>query len=390
MNLEIGQRIKNNQGTYYTIINKYLEGNLYFYDLKFDSGNILNRKYITETNQKKFYDLYFDEIVGKEFESNFCGKYKVISKNPDKKIGRDCSYTCLFEDGTEILARKQSITNGQISKPSNHLEGKIFSSNYSGDFLVLKQLDTIGKSDGSYQFKIRFLETNKEYIADRSQIINGTIYDIMYPNPRTHIYIGEGEYDLIKYRHIRSLLEGICSRCYDINNQAYINYGNKGVVVDNSWHNFQNFCRWYIKNSKWNIYGYELDIDKDIWSNVNHCDNKIYSSKTCLLIPQELNRFLVKDSVKCGVYIKGKKFKINNSYKYIFGTETTFSSFKEAKQVFAKFKYILWKENINKYKLPNNIKEILLRYDFSWSWIWENMTEEEILKEFYGNIGREI
>ena len=26
--------------------------------------------------------------------------------------------------------------------------------------------------------------------------------------------------------------------------------------------------------------------------------------------------------------------------------------------------------------------------DFFWSWVWEDMTEEEILKEFYGNIKR--
>ena len=61
----------------------------------------------------------------------------------------------------------------------------------------------------------------------------------------------------------------------------------------------------------------------------------------------------------------------------------TFNTFKEAKEVYAKKKQEFWIEEINKYNLPNDLKEILLQYDFSWSWLLNNMTEEEIREKYY-------
>ena len=48
-----------------------------------------------------------------------------------------------------------------------------------------------------------------------------------------------------------------------------------------------------------------------------------------------------------------------------------------------KNKKILWEIEIAKYTISEEIKKILLQYDFSWSWIWENMTEEEIINRYY-------
>ena len=59
------------------------------------------------------------------------------------------------------------------------------------------------------------------------------------------------------------------------------------------------------------------------------------------------------------------------------------NSFREAKLFYANKKYEQWKFLIEQYKIPTKQKEILLKYDFSWFWVWENMTKEEIINNFY-------
>ena len=98
--------------------------------------------------------------------------------------------------------------------------------------------------------------------------------------------------------------------------------------------------------------------------------------------------FLAGDNCKVGVNIYRSRYfsKLSNNKRYF--NLGTFDTFKEAKLAYAKKKYEIWIEEINKYKIPNYLKETLLKYDFSWSWIWENMTEEEIREKYYGSIER--
>lgn len=99
----------------------------------------------------------------------------------------------------------------------------------------------------------------------------------------------------------------------------------------------------------------------------------------CLLIPSEINCFLAGDHPTCGVY----KTKKPNYYRVDALLSLYKNSFKEAKMIYSEYKKYIWKKEINKYNLPKQIKDILLKYDFSWSWIWGNMTEEEIFNKFY-------
>lgn len=380
MDLNIGDKILNNQGIYFKIINKYKNNNLCYYDCEFEDGTILKNKYLTNSNLKKVYNINYDNIIGRRFKTNNFGEILVLKKDITFKIGNDFTFVCKFEDGTISNFRKQDILRGSVKNPKDNLLNKIISSNFCGDFIVLKKLSTLGKSDNSYQYLIRFIDTNKEYIVDRSQILNKSVNDLYAPNPITKIYLGEGKYKLINYRRIKSILDNICNRCFNPNSYNYKNYGAKGIIVCDEWLNFQNFCQWYLDNSKWNLNNFDLDLDKDILSNIQHLEQKVYSSNTCLLIPSELNRFLKGDNCNCGIFIKNKNFITKFFNK--------FNSFKEAKIFYAKKKYEHWEELINKYNLPNDLKEILLKYDFSWSWIWENMTEEEIREKYYGSIER--
>ena len=59
-------------------------------------------------------------------------------------------------------------------------------------------------------------------------------------------------------------------------------YANASVCDE--WFNYVNFENWYLSQT------YETDLDKDLKYPIH---NKIYSPETCLLIPSNLNGFLV-------------------------------------------------------------------------------------------------
>lgn len=77
-------------------------------------------------------------------------------------------------------------------------------------------------------------------------------------------------------------------RCYS-SLQSFENPAYKGCTVDTEWLNsYMSFYTWYCAQDK--LDGkYKLVLDKDLLVP----SNKIYSANTCLLIPEELNLFLV-------------------------------------------------------------------------------------------------
>ena len=75
------------------------------------------------------------------------------------------------------------------------------------------------------------------------------------------------------------------SRCYDITDQDYKNYGEKGVTVCKEWHTFSNYVKdieakenydKLLKDKK------NWEIDKDILIP----GNKLYSNETTLIVPK--------------------------------------------------------------------------------------------------------
>ena len=248
--------------------------------------------------------------------------------------------------------------------------GKIFDSNLCGKFKV------ISFENGLY--KVKFLQTNYIRIVHLKDIQSKGITDPYFPNKFGVGYIGnlnnEYKWTTKEYQNWYHIL----CRCYSNKEKSY-----KDTLVCDEWHNLQNFGKWHKENY---IEGYE--IDKDILCNIQHLEQKIYSPETCLIIPSELNRFLAGDNWLAGVfYYKSKNSKITINVDLRLNEKriwkSNFLSFSEAKNFYCNLKYSLWKELIEKFNLPSSLKEILLKYDFSWSWIWENMIEEEILKNYY-------
>lgn len=296
-------------------------------------------------------------------------KYRV--KNSIEK------FICLFEDGTKIECYKPSIINKCLCNP-NYYVNKVFNSKKSGKFQVIEKTINKRESDNSFLYKIKFLNTGGERYVRSAEILTGDILDLNLPHSVLKYYVGYGKYSIKEDLRPWEILRHICSKCYYIKDKRYNTNGAKGVTIYKEWLNFQIFAKFYYDNY-WDC-DYFLELDKDILANINHLETKIYSPETCILVPEELNCWLASDGPKSGVTKRNTKYraKINNK------TIKSFDSFSDAKRAYSEQKYKQWIELINKYKLPNNIKEILLKYDFSWSWIWENMTEEEILKEFYG------
>ena len=183
-------------------------------------------------------------------------------------------------------------------------------------------------------------------------------------------YLGTGKYNWKDYPYIYKKWCNMLRRCYDPyelnnNNQTY-----RDVIVCKKWHNFQNFCKWY----KENIYecnNEEMHLDKDILIK----GNKIYSPKTCIIVPQKINSLFVKCDKSRGEYPigvswdkKSNKFiatcrildkenkKINLGYYNT--SEEAFLAYKKFKE-----KYIKQVADEFKYLIPQKLYEALYKYE---------------------------
>lgn len=98
-------------------------------------------------------------------------------------------------------------------------------------------------------------------------------------------YLGEGGYDVRdcggKLLPEYQAWSGMLGRCYS-EAKLKVDPSYKGCSVHPNWHNFQVFAEWYTNQEN---YGKGYDLDKDILVQ----GNKVYSSKTCCLVPKEVN-----------------------------------------------------------------------------------------------------
>ena len=150
---------------------------------------------------------------------------------------------------------------------------------------------------------IREYRTNKDidvYFPQYDWTIKGATYQSfkngLIKCPYEHsVYgigcMGEGEYKVSengKLTRVYQTWHRMLERCYDEKFQkrqpTYI-----GCEVLEEWLNFQNFGNWYDENY-YEIEGERMCLDKDIL--IKH--NKIYSSETCVFVPQAINELFVK------------------------------------------------------------------------------------------------
>lgn len=161
--------------------------------------------------------------------------------------------------------------------------------NYNNQGLLMEIIKYNGKRDVDIKFEDGFISKNRRY----DEFKNGQIKDLMYPSVFNKGYIGGDKYKVSK--NGKATLEynkwyGMLSRCYSENElrrfPTYI-----PCTICDEWLNFQNFAEWLQKNY-YEIPNEIMCLDKDILFK----RNKIYSPKTCCIVPDNINILFTKQT----------------------------------------------------------------------------------------------
>lgn len=192
-------------------------------------------------------------------------------------------------------------------------------------------------------------------------------------------YLGEGRYNKKDYPKIYNAWIHLLRRCYDA---YFINYRSpsyKDCIVCDEWLNYQNFAQWYEENY-YEINNERMCLDKDIL----YKNNKIYSPRTCIFVPNRINVLFTKsDSIRgeypIGTHYRHKKIE-QYEYHYLEVTCSIMINGKKKKKVlktlpinrpfqaftiYKNFKENYIKQVADEYKnlIPKELYEALYRYE---------------------------
>ena len=228
--------------------------------------------------------------------------------------------------------------------------GKVYKSNSSGDFKVLKYNDKTN-------VEIQFINTGYEAVVELGNIRNGKVKDPYVPSvcgvgvsgtkyPITVNGVKTKEYELW-----RDMLK----RCYsDKYQKKYPTY--KGCEVSDNFKSYEYFYEWCNKQIGFGMADFELDKDLLIKG------DKVYSENTCVFIPAEINSLLTKCTASRGAYLIGVcwhkrdkvfmatvgKSKGKREHLGYFKTELeAFKAYKKAKEAIVKEQAEKWKDRID-------------------------------------------
>lgn len=186
-------------------------------------------------------------------------------------------------------------------------------------------------------------------------------------------FIGEGVYKatvnrkaVLSYKKWHSMM----SRCYKNNfNEANPSYTNAKVAEE--WHSFQKFAKWH-ENNYYEVGNETMQLDKDILVK----NNKLYSSETCLYVPQRINNLFTDSASKRGrlpigvAFRKDKKINPYQSYCNNNGKRIHlgyYSTPEDAFSVYKAFKKKLINEVAEEYKdkIPKKLYEAMRDFKIS-------------------------
>ena len=177
---------------------------------------------------------------------------------------------------------------------------------------------------------------------------------------------GVGNYNDFTSNDIRyRTWSGMLRRCYS---EEYLSKkpSYKGCVVCEEWKNYQNFAKWFDDNY-YEIEGETMCLDKDILVK----NNKIYSPKTCIFVPNCINSLFTKSNRIRGEYPIGVNSKNGNIFYAVCSDGTkhnirlgSFKTIEEAFITYKNFKECTIKSVADKYKdfIPSKLYEALYLY----------------------------
>ena len=239
--------------------------------------------------------------------------------------------------------------------------GKVFKSLNSGDFKILKYND-------SKDVEIQFLKTGYEMVTQLGNIRNGEVKDPYSPSVYGVGIIGAKHPVTINNVLTKEyvLWVHMLQRCYsDSFKKKRPTY--EGCEVSDNFKSYEYFYEWCHIQIGFNSKDWQLDKDLLIKG------NKVYSESTCVFIPQEINKILVKCVASRGKHLIGVYWdKAKNAFKAtvsrnkgkqehlgLFKTEIeAFNAYKQAKETFIKEQANVWKG-----KIDDRAYEALMSYE---------------------------
>ena len=232
----------------------------------------------------------------------------------------------------------------------NDCVGKVCKSKSSGDFKILKYIDTAN-------VEIQFLKTGFETVAQLGHIRNGNVKDPYSPSVFGVGVLGTKYLPSISGVKTKeyALWKRMLERCYSTNFKKKRPTYESCEVSDN-FKSYEYFYEWCNSQVGFDVKGWQLDKDLLVKG------NKVYSESTCVFLPREINQILVKRESSRGEYLigvhwckKDKAFKAQVSknkgkqeHLGSFKTEIeAFNAYKTAKESFVKEQAEKWKGKID-------------------------------------------
>ena len=245
--------------------------------------------------------------------------------------------------------------------PNNPIQvNDVFYSKRSGPFKVIED-------NGAFDITVQFIETGTVKKTQSAHARSGNLLDPLAKTVFGVGFIGEGNHksqNKMQSNRAWTVWHTMMARCYNINSKSYKSYGQRGVAVDETWHNFQNFASWFEDN-----YIEDSDIEKDIIKR----GNKVYGPATCRFIPRAINNLLVKPKIKPFGLPRGVTKRTSGRYssavsklnkRIHIGTfdsaHLAFIAYKEAKEDVIKERAT---EYYERGKLTEDVHQILMNYE---------------------------
>lgn len=222
----------------------------------------------------------------------------------------------------------------------------------------------------SQDITVRFIESG--YTTDTTYRVF-SIGSVKCPYDRSVFgvgYLGEGIYKAVEngiateqYKVWNAMMQRCYSMKFQENHPTYI-----GCTVDERWHNYQVFAKWYDENF-YKVGNHRTHLDKDILVK----GNKVYSPETCVFVPQFINGLFIKRNASRGDFPVGVRRGNKNPTKFEAlvqdnkGGRLFLGTFNTPEEAF--FKYKECKENVIrtvadefKDKIPLNLYNALIKY----------------------------
>ena len=329
--------------------------------MKGDEVRVHKKEFLTPSNlylgNKEIIKKQRKERLGSEFTNN----KNIIGKCIE--YINSANITVLLENGEICHTRWSNFSTGRFG--TQRMNERLGEKNYNNQGLLMEIVKYNGKRDIDVKFKDGFISKNRRY----DEFKNGQIKDLMYPSVFNVGYIGGEKYKVSKNGKVTleyNKWYGMLSRCYAENELSrfptYI-----PCTVCNEWLNFQNFAGW-LHEKYYEIPNEIMCLDKDILFK----RNKIYSPKTCCIVPDNINILFTKTDALRGKYPIGVSWhkehncfvsQMNRDGKLIHLVNfnnpiDAFNMYKKEKE-----KEIKRQANIYKKYLPQNVYDALLKYE---------------------------